>query len=313
MRVVVCDNGSVDLTASVARQAGAEVVHESQRGYGAACLRAIEHLSALSRQDLSWPDVVVFVDGDGSSDMAELPQLLLPLKSDLGQCPPAELVIGWRCFAEAGSMGLAQRLGNWWFCCLMRWRWGQGSRGERFRDMGPFRAITRQALEKLDMQDRTWGWTLEMQIKAFLAGLRVVEVPVTWRRRRFGSSKISGTLLGVLWAGSKISVTFCRYAIRRRQAATSPRGDSVPDVVIAFTKYPRPGLVKTRLAAGIGKQRAADVYRRLAQGCYRQLMVFARSQARRCSCICQRPVFAGVRALASRCAELLASTAGRID
>ncbi len=249
MRVVVCDNGSTDGTAAAAQQAGAEVVHESHRGYGAACLRAIEHLS-------DWPDVFVFVDGDGSSDCGKLHELLNPIRRD-----QADLVIGWRRAAELGSMTLPQRIGSWWFSWLLNIRWGGCG-----HDLGPFRAITRQALEQLCMADRTWGWTLEMQIKAILQGLRVVEVPVNWRRRLSGRSKISGSVTGVLRACGKISLTFARYVLCTPKPTHQPR-----NLVVAFTKYPRPGEVKSRLAATVGDEQAAQIYRRLAERCYRQL------------------------------------------
>ncbi len=249
MRVVVCDNGSTDETAVVAGQAGAEVVCESYRGYGAACHRAIEHLA-------DWPDVVVFVDGDGSSDCGELQNLLAPIRRN-----QADLVIGWRRYPERGSMTPPQRLGSWWFSVLVRLRWGgQG------HDMGPFRAVTRDALNKLQMSDRTWGWTLQMQIKAHLLGLRVVEVPVRWRRRLAGHSKISGTLSGVVRACARITATYAKYALFSRRHAREHR-----DVIVAFFKYPLPGKVKTRLGRGVGAALATQIYHRLAVACYRQL------------------------------------------
>lgn len=249
MRVVVCDNGSTDDTAAVARRAGAEVVHERMRGYGAACLCAIEHLA-------DWPDVFLFVDGDGSCDCTKFDELLDPLRQDL-----ADLVIGWR-FPETGAMTWPQRIGSRLFSGLVALRWGVTS-----HDLGPCRAITRRALEELAMRDRTWGWTLEMQIKAVVRGLRVVEVPVRWRRRRSGRSKISGTFGGALRACSKISVTFARYMFCPRK---SPRRGR--DLVVACAKFPEPGCVKTRLAETVGDQRAASVYGRLAERCHRQMI-----------------------------------------
>ncbi len=249
MRVVVCDNGSTDDTSTVATRAGAEVVREPNRGYGAACLRVIEHLA-------DWPDVVVFIDGDGSSDCGELQNLLAPIRRN-----QADLVIGWRRFPERGSMTLPQRLGSWWFSVLVRLRWGgQG------HDMGPFRAATRDTLNKLQMSDRTWGWTLQMQIKAHLLGLRVAEVPVHWRRRIAGRSKISGTLIGVIRACGRITATYAKYALFPRRHARQRR-----DVVVAFFKYPLPGKVKTRLGRSVGAARATRIYHRLAVACYRQL------------------------------------------
>ncbi len=248
-RVVVCDNGSTDDTAALAAGAGAEVVHEPVRGYGAACLRGLAHLG-------EWPDLLVFADADGAADLERLDALLDPLRR--GQ---ADLVIGRR-FAEPGSMTLPQRFGTALFCALVRLRWRV-----RCSDLGPFRAIRRSALERLRMADTTWGWTLEMQIKAVLEGLRVVEIPVRWRRRRAGASKISGTLAGTLRACGKITWTFARFAATCRRW---PGGAA--DRVIGFVKYPRPGAVKTRLAAAVGNPRAAWIYRRLAHRTHRRLL-----------------------------------------
>lgn len=248
-RVVVCDNNSTDDTVAAARKAGAEVVREQHRGYGAACLRGIEHLG-------DWPEVLLFVDGDGSSDCDSTSALLDPIRR--GQ---ADLVIGWRRFPERGSMSPPQRFGSWLFSRMVNLRWGG-----QCHDLGPFRAITADALKTLAMSDLTWGWTIEMQIKAILNGLRVAEVPVGWRCRRSGTSKISGTVSGVIRAAAKISSTFARYALCSAKPLRQPR-----DTVIAFAKYPTPGSVKTRLAAEVGDVQAAMIYRRLAERCCRQL------------------------------------------
>ncbi|MEY3211167.1 MAG: hypothetical protein RIT28_1648 [Pseudomonadota bacterium] len=184
-RVVVVDNGSVDRTAEVAQAGGAEVVFEPKRGYGAACLAGLRHLSADP------PDVLVFLDGDHSDDVADLPRLLAPL-----QAGAADLVIGDRTArAERGALMPQQRVGNVVATTLIR-----ALTGLRTRDMGPFRAIRWPALMGLQMADPAFGWMVEMHMKAARAGLRVVELPVSYRPRR-GESKISGTVRGSVRAG----------------------------------------------------------------------------------------------------------------
>jgi glycosyltransferase involved in cell wall biosynthesis len=193
---IVVDNGSRDATAEVARRAGARVIAEPRRGYGSACLAGI----AALRSDT---EVVVFCDADGSSDPAELPRLLAPVAEG-----EADLVVGARAPAgvEPGAMTPQQRFGNRLAVTLLGWL-----HGIRAADLGPFRAIRRDALERLAMRDTGFGWNIEMQIRAARAGLRVTEVPVRFRRRRAGRSKISGTLRGSLLAGMKILWTVLRY------------------------------------------------------------------------------------------------------
>jgi hypothetical protein len=194
-RIVVCDNNSSDATASVARAAGAEVVFARQRGYGNACLSAIAHLGA-------WPDVLVFMDADGSSRPEEMGSLLRPILDE-----GVELVLGSR--PPDSSMTLPQRWGNGLATRLISWRWGH-----TFSDLGPFRAIRYASYGRLGMQDRTWGWTVEMQILAVLSGLRIQEVSVSWDERMAGVSKISGTISGVVRAGAKILSTIARLSLR---------------------------------------------------------------------------------------------------
>jgi glycosyltransferase involved in cell wall biosynthesis len=198
-RVVVADNGSRDATAAVARMLGAEVVDEPVAGYGRACLAGLAALRALP------PDVVVFIDADHSDDARELPLLLAPLVA--GQ---AELVIGSRVLGlrEAGAFTPAQAFGNALASRLLRLLWGG-----KATDLGPFRAVTWAALEQLGMRDRTYGWTVEMQARALAARYRMVEVAVSYRRRRQGRSKVSGTLRGVLGAGWKILFTIARVRL----------------------------------------------------------------------------------------------------
>jgi glycosyltransferase involved in cell wall biosynthesis len=184
-RVVVVDNGSADRTAEVARAGGAEVVSELRRGYGAACLAGLKHLGADP------PDVLVFLDGDHSDDVDDLPRLLAPLRDG-----SADLVLGDRTArAERGALLPQQRVGNVVATTLIRALTGLDT-----RDMGPFRAIRWSALMGLDMVDPAFGWNVEMHMKAARAGLRVVEIPVSYRPRR-GESKISGTVRGSIKAG----------------------------------------------------------------------------------------------------------------
>jgi len=195
-QVIVVDNGSVDRTAEVARGHGAQVVVEPRRGYGQACLAGL----AAVRSDAA---TVVFMDADGSDDPADLAGLLEPIEAGR-----ADLVIGSRVLGEreGGSLTLQQRLGNRLATYLLLI-----FHGARYTDLGPFRAIRRDALMRLAMRDTNFGWTIEMQLKALRAGLRVQEVPVRYRRRRGGRSKVSGSVRGGLLAGAKILWTILRY------------------------------------------------------------------------------------------------------
>ena len=194
-QVVVVDNGSRDRTAEVARGLGAEVVAEPRRGYGQACLTGIAQLDR--------PDIVVFLDGDYSDYPEEMSELVAPLLAG-----EADMVIGSRTLGqrEKGALLPQARFGNWLSTLLIRLLFGVS-----FTDLGPFRALRFDALQRLAMQDRDFGWTVEMQVKAARLGLRAVEVPVRYRRR-IGTSKITGTLSGTLRAGHKILWTIFRYA-----------------------------------------------------------------------------------------------------
>lgn len=196
--VIVADNGSRDRTAEVARAHGAQVVSVTERGYGAACLGALACLA-------SDVNLVVFLDADGSDDPADLPRLLAPLIAG-----EADLVIGSRVQqAVAGALTPQQRFGNVLATALIRLRFGH-----RYTDLGPFRAISRVLLERIGMRDRRFGWTVEMQVRALRFGARVREVPVRYRRRAAGQSKISGTLLGSARAGWWILATIARHSWR---------------------------------------------------------------------------------------------------
>jgi glycosyltransferase involved in cell wall biosynthesis len=191
-RVIVADNGSTDATAQVARERGATVVHEPRRGYGAACLKALE---ALAEDP---PEAVLFLDADLSDDPSEADRVLRPILDGT-----ADLVIGSRVLGERerGALTPHARFGNWLATRLLAALYGV-----RYTDLGPFRAIRYRALVALGMRDRDFGWTVEMQVKAARHGLRHVEVPVRYRRR-VGRSKISGTLAGSVRAGVKILAT----------------------------------------------------------------------------------------------------------
>ncbi|HEX8255639.1 MAG TPA: glycosyltransferase family 2 protein, partial [Thermoanaerobaculia bacterium] len=198
--VIVGDNGSRDATAEIARAAGAEVVHVAERGYGAACAGALTRL----RDDV---DVVLFMDADGSDDPAEIARVLQPLLEDR-----ADLVIGSRVLGEVepGALTPQQRFGNWLATRLIRLLYGHP-----YTDLGPFRAIRRDLLDRIDMRDRRYGWTVEMQVRALQLGARVTEVPVRYRKR-VGKSKISGTVRGVVLAGYWILKTI--FALKRSRA-----------------------------------------------------------------------------------------------
>lgn len=205
--IVVVDNGSRDATAAVARAAGARVVVERERGYGAACLAGMNVLDA--------PDIVVFLDGDFSDDPGEMSALVDPIAS--GQ---TDFVVGSRVKGkrEAGALTVQQRAGNWLACRLMHWIWGA-----EWSDLGPFRAIRAGALRTLGMRDRGFGWTVEMQVNAAVARLRQREVGVSYRPR-IGVSKISGTLEGSIRAGYAILKVIARAAIAGRGLANQGVG-----------------------------------------------------------------------------------------
>ena len=196
--IIVVNNASTDETESVARSKGATVLTEAVPGYGRACLRGIDYLKTAETKT----DVVVFLDADYSDYPQELPKLVSPIIQE-----DYDLVIGSRALGERqqGSMTFPQIFGNWLATNLLKLFYGAN-----FTDLGPFRAIKYHSLLDLNMQDKTYGWTVEMQLKAVKKHMRCTEVPVNYRVRT-GQSKISGTIRGTIMAGYKILWTIFRY------------------------------------------------------------------------------------------------------
>lgn len=240
--IIVVDNGSDDATASVARAAGARVICEPRRGYGAACYAGL--LAAQS-------DTLLLMDSDGSDDLADAARVARRVLAG-----EADLAMGSRTRGrcEKGALTPQQRVGNT-VAALLMWL----LYGAHVTDLGPVRAIRRDALLALDPHERGYGWSTEMLVKAARAGYRIVEEPAAYHRRAGGVSKVSGTLGGSLRAGYSILATVLRYA-RWRPAGTLP-GASRRDALVIVAKYPRPGHVKTRLGATIGFERSARLYR----------------------------------------------------
>ena len=192
--IIVVDNGSTDQTAKLAAAMGARIVRENRRGYGSACLAGI---AATNN-----PDIVVFLDGDYSDHPNEMPDLIAPILENR-----ADLVIGSRVLgnSEPGALMIQARFGNRLATSLIKILFGVS-----YTDLGPFRAIRYRALMDLNMRDKTFGWTVEMQVKAAKQALKIQEVPVSYRKR-IGVSKITGTIEGTLKAGWKILFTIFKY------------------------------------------------------------------------------------------------------
>jgi glycosyltransferase involved in cell wall biosynthesis len=189
--VVVVNNNSTDQTAQVAANAGATVLKEKSKGYGYACLKGIDYLS----QEQNKPDILVFLDGDYSDYPQELTKVIQPILED-----KADFVVGARvkALSERGSLTPQQVFGNWLACFLIKLLYRSN-----FTDLGPFRAIRWETLEKLKMRDKTYGWTVEMQLKVLRQKITYQEVPVSYKKR-IGVSKVSGTVKGTIFAGMKI-------------------------------------------------------------------------------------------------------------
>ncbi|MDO1501555.1 glycosyltransferase family 2 protein [Winogradskyella maritima] len=200
--VIVVSNNSSDDTEKNARNAGATVLSEPRPGYGYACLKGMDYISNLENM----PDIVVFLDGDYSDYPEELTQIVQPIIED-----DIDFVIGARVKSkrEAGSMTFPQIFGNWLATTLMRIMFGS-----KFTDLGPFRAIKYDKLLALNMQDQTYGWTVEMQLKALKQKFSYLEVPVNYRNR-IGVSKVSGTVKGAIFAGVKILTWIFKYSFKK--------------------------------------------------------------------------------------------------
>ena len=196
--IIVVDNGSTDQTAKLAAAMGARIVRENRRGYGSACLAGI-----AATND---PDIVVFLDGDYSDHPNEMPDLIAPIIENR-----AYLVIGSRVLgnSEPGALMIQARFGNRLATRLIKILFGVS-----YTDLGPFRAIRYRTLMDLNMQDKTFGWTVEMQVKAAIQALKIKEVPVSYRKR-IGVSKITGTIEGTFKAGWKILFTIFKYRFMR--------------------------------------------------------------------------------------------------
>lgn len=193
--IIVANNNSTDRTEEVAKKAGAIVVTETQKGYGSACLKGMEYIALLE----SPPDIIVFMDGDHADYGEEMPLITQPIIDE-----NVDLVIGSRATGnrQEGSMSSVQLFGNWLASKLLKLIYGV-----TYTDLGPYRAIRYDRLLQLKMADKDFGWTVEMQVKAAKQGLSYREIPVSYRHRAGGVSKVSGTLKGKYLAGKKIILT----------------------------------------------------------------------------------------------------------
>ena len=201
--IIVVDNNSNDSTSEMASDAGALVLSETTQGYGAACKKGIDYLS--SRAVL--PDIVVFLDADYSDYPEQLVDLVNPIENK-----DVDMVLGSRVEGEMAknSMPFQQRFGNWLATSMISLFFGH-----KFTDLGPFRAVKFNKLLELNMQDQTYGWTVEMQLKALRNKFNIIEIPVNYRQR-IGESKISGTFKGTILAGYKIIYTIFKYLYLRK-------------------------------------------------------------------------------------------------
>ena len=192
--IIVVDNASTDNTGDFAKEKGATVLRENRKGYGYSCLKGMDYISKKAKEN----DIIVFLDGDYSDFPAEIKLLVSPIMTS-----GFDMVIGSRVLGERqkGSMLFQQIAGNWLATTLIKLFYNA-----HFTDLGPFRAITWNALQKINMKDKTFGWTVEMQVKAAKLNLKFTEIPVSYRKR-IGVSKVSGTIKGTILAGYKILLT----------------------------------------------------------------------------------------------------------
>lgn len=200
--VIVVDNNSTDQTSSVAKNAGATVLSEKNKGYGFACLKGINYIESLEAK----PDILVFLDGDYSDYPEKLTEIVAPIMEE-----NIDFVIGARekKLREKGSMTLPQIFGNWLATSLMFVFFKS-----KFTDLGPFRAIKYPVLLALNMEDQTYGWTVEMQLKILKKKFSYIEIPVPYRNR-IGVSKVSGTIKGAIFAGVKILSWIFKYSFKK--------------------------------------------------------------------------------------------------
>lgn len=204
--VIVINNNSTDDTAKNAKNAGATVLTENRKGYGYACLKGMEHIAKQSLNPQNKPNIIVFLDGDYSDYPDELTKLIAPILNE-----DIDFVIGARVkrLREGGSMTPQQIFGNWLATFLMSLFFNA-----KFTDLGPFRAIKYDKLVSLKMEDKTYGWTVEMQLKALKQKLTYIEVPVKYKQR-IGVSKVSGTVKGTIFAGFKILGWIFKYSFKK--------------------------------------------------------------------------------------------------
>ena len=202
-QIIVCDNSSTDRTSEIAKNLGAKVVFEKKKGYGYACLKAISY---LKNQKIK-PEIVVFIDGDYSDDPKQMKKIIDPIVNE-----GYDFVLGARTknLRDKNSMTTHQIFGNWLACLLMKVFFDS-----TFIDLGPFRAITWDKLMQLNMRDKTFGWTIEMQIKALMKNYKYKEIAVKYKKR-IGKSKISGTLKGSILAGQKILYLIFKYYLKKK-------------------------------------------------------------------------------------------------
>ncbi|WP_026450357.1 glycosyltransferase family 2 protein [Aequorivita capsosiphonis] len=210
--IIVVNNNSSDNTAEVAKSAGATVLFEPNAGYGYACLKGMEHISRFdtstgsAQRSAQRPDIVVFLDGDYSDYPTELSRIVAPIIED-----NIDFVVGARVkeLSEKGSMSFPQRFGNGLATKLMKLFFNS-----TFTDLGPFRAIKYEKLLALEMEDKTYGWTVEMQLKVLKKKFTYVEIPVKYKNR-IGVSKVSGTVKGAIFAGVKILTWIFKYSFKK--------------------------------------------------------------------------------------------------
>ena len=202
--IVVVNNNSTDQTLQAASKAGATVLTEKSKGYGYACLKGLDYLSQKDKT----PDVLVFLDGDFSDFPQELTKIIQPIIEDR-----ADFVVGARVkeLRERGSLTPQQVFGNWLACFLMKILYQSN-----FTDLGPFRAIRWSTLEKLQMSDKTYGWTIEMQLKVLRQKIAYQEIPVSYKKR-IGVSKVSGTVKGTIFAGTKIIGWIFKHYLQKKK------------------------------------------------------------------------------------------------